>query len=156
MSPKFAPTLGPRVSSFIQRHRNFDTDGDPETIVGHCDFRSCHLHVATMKSMELAEALEELGLDDNDAGQLLGMSGRSVRRWREGEAVPGAVEAAVRAWLTLHRNALPWKPDSLSVLVNDRVQIQRMREHAEILHLLLEEVDREGGPKTHWNVDFAP
>lgn len=111
--------------------------------------------MATMRSAELAEALEELGLDDNDAGQLLGMSGRSVRRWREGEAVPGAVEAAVRAWLTLHRNALPWQPDSLSVLVNDQVQIQRMREHAEILHVLLEEVDREGGPKTHWNVDFA-
>lgn len=108
-----------------------------------------------MGSVELTEALEELGLDDNEAGKLLGMSGRSVRRWRDGEAVPGAVEAAVRAWLTLHRNALPWKPDSLSVLVNDQIQIQRMREHAEILHVLLEEVDREGGPKTHWNIDFA-
>jgi hypothetical protein len=107
-----------------------------------------------MTSGEFADALEELGLGDLAAAQLLGMSARSVARWRTGEEVPGAVEAAVRAWLTLHRNALPWMPDSMSVLVNDQVQIRRMREHAEILHVLLEEVDREGGPKTHWNVDF--
>jgi hypothetical protein len=106
-----------------------------------------------MNSADFAESLEDLGLDHEEAGQLLGMSARSVRRWCDSEAVPGPVEAAVRAWLQLHRQGLAWKPGSMSVLLDDQLQIQRMREHATILHQLIQEVDRDGGPKTKWHVD---
>jgi transcriptional regulator with XRE-family HTH domain len=108
-----------------------------------------------MTSREFAEYLSNLRLTLAEAAQLLGVSERSVRRWTEGESVPGPVEAALRAWRVLDNRRLPWKPDSVSVFYDDQDQIQRIRDHSELLDTLISTVEARGGPSNPWTVDLA-
>jgi hypothetical protein len=107
-----------------------------------------------MTSSEFVEELSKLNLTPDEAAQLLGVSERSVRRWSEGESIPGPVEAALRAWRHLHARNLPWKPDSVSVFQNDEDQIRRIRNHDELLSQLMSEVEARGGPTNPWAVDL--
>lgn len=54
-----------------------------------------------MTRHEFTAALKLLGLTQEEAARLLGVSGRrTIRRWITGErAIPGPVEAALTAWL---------------------------------------------------------
>jgi len=108
-----------------------------------------------MTNREFAEDLSKLNLTPDEAAHLLGVSERSVRRWTEGESVPGPVEAALRAWRHLEARNLPWKPDSVSVFQDDEDQIRRIRNHDELLHQLMSEVEARGGPANPWAVDLA-
>lgn len=108
-----------------------------------------------MNASDLDSALSTLDLSATDASQLLGIAQRTLRRWREGEAIPAAAEAALRAWLTLHEWGIPWRPDTVSVVDDDKDQIRRMREHAIDVEQMLERVKARGGPKSPWRVDFA-
>jgi hypothetical protein len=65
-----------------------------------------------MSNIEFAEHLQALRIGQTEAADLLGVSERTVRRWADGEAVPGPVEAAIRAWRSLDERQLPWKPAS--------------------------------------------
>jgi hypothetical protein len=108
-----------------------------------------------MTAQEFARSLSALNLTIADAAQLLDVSERSVRRWSESEAVPGPVEAAIRAWMRLNERFLPWKPDSISIFDDDREQIRKMRDHSAELDVLMREVEARGGPHNPWSVDLA-
>ena len=95
-----------------------------------------------------------LGLDPTEAAQLFDVSPRTVSRWFEGEAVPVAVEQAVRAWRRLHERGLAWRPDSVSVLYDDQQQIAAQRQHAVALDEVLERVKARHGPRFPWQVDL--
>jgi transcriptional regulator with XRE-family HTH domain len=107
-----------------------------------------------MTNRELAGHFSALRLTIAEAAQLLGVSERSVRRWTEGESVPGPVEAALLAWRRLDELHLPWKPDSVSVFRDNQDQISRIRNHDELLALLIREVEARGGPDNPWAVDL--
>ena len=108
-----------------------------------------------MSSAEFIEHLSALRLTQPEAAQLLGVSERTVRRWTDGEAVPRPVEAALRAWLRLDQQYLPWKPDAVSVFHDDQAQISRIRNQDELLDTLMREVEARGGPKAFWAVDLV-
>jgi transcriptional regulator with XRE-family HTH domain len=102
---------------------------------------------------ELQQTLLRLGLSQTDAAQLLGVSPRTVRRWLEGEEVPGPAAQALRAWIRLHERNLPWRPDSACITDDNQDQIARHRMHAINLSELLARVEARGGPRLPWTVD---
>jgi hypothetical protein len=107
-----------------------------------------------MNHGEVRDHLEMLDISRDEAATLLGVSKRTVNRWCEGDEVPGPVEAALRAWLSLHTRGLGWKPDSISILEADEDQIERQRKYAIRFNAMLNEVEKRGGPSTPWKVDF--
>jgi hypothetical protein len=107
-----------------------------------------------MTHKELYQYLSRLDLSAVEAAQLLGVTPRTVRRWLDGEEVPGPAEQAVRAWIRLHDQHLPWRPDSTSINENDEGQIARHRQHAIDLADLIARVEARGGPRlASWKVD---
>ena len=110
---------------------------------------------AMMAKTELAETLSALRLTQTEAAQLLGVSDRTMRRWFEGEEVPGPAQAALRAWRELHSRNLAWRPDSVTIADDDQEQIALHRNHTMGLADLLSRVDARGGARTPWVVDVA-
>src|SRR5271170_5470266 len=108
-----------------------------------------------MTVKELDEHLAHLKLDQPEASQLLGVNPRTLRRWFEGEEVPGLAEAALRAWRTLHDRNLPWKPDSVSLFRDDQNQILHHRRHTIEMAAVLKRVEKRGGPAHPWSVDLS-
>jgi len=108
----------------------------------------------TMSAQDFAAHLLALRLSFAEAAQLLGVSERSVRRWTEGEEVPGTAAAAIKAWRYLDDHYLPWKPDAVSIFKDDQDQIRRIRDHSGVLSVLIKEVEEAGGPKNQWVVDI--
>ncbi len=106
-----------------------------------------------MTTTELEDQLRALKLTQTDAAQLLGVSARTVRRWSEGEDVPGPAEAALRAWRRLDERHLPWRPDSVSIIQDDQEQIALHKQHTMDLDALLRRVDERGGPRIPWHVN---
>jgi hypothetical protein len=107
-----------------------------------------------MSPAELSDHIATLRLTQAEAAQLLGVSARTVRRWAEGEEVPGPAEAALRAWRRLAANNLPWKPDSVSIVDDDQDQIARHRIHTIGLSDLLARVEARGGARVPWVVNI--
>jgi hypothetical protein len=103
----------------------------------------------------LAGTLAYLGLDHAEAAQLLGVSTRTLRRWLEGEEIPGPAQAALRAWRELHSRHLAWKPDAIAVFQDDQSQIERARQHALEVEAIIKQVEARGGPKNPWLVNLA-
>jgi transcriptional regulator with XRE-family HTH domain len=108
-----------------------------------------------MTQRELGDHLTALRLTQSEAAQLLGVSTRTLRRWVEGEEVPGPAEAALRAWRKLSTNNLPWKPDSVSIVEDDQDQIARHRLHTIGLSDLLARVEARGGARIPWAVNIV-
>jgi hypothetical protein len=108
-----------------------------------------------MTPVELEDHLAHLKLDQAEASQLLGVNPRTLRRWLQGEEVPGLAEAALRAWRTLHDRNLPWKPDSISLFEDDQKQIELHRQHTIDLSAVLKIVDERGGPAHPWSVNLS-
>ena len=55
---------------------------------------------AMMTKDEYRQALAALGLAQEEVGRLLGVDGRTARRWAAGEVdVPGPVEMHIRLWI---------------------------------------------------------
>jgi hypothetical protein len=106
-----------------------------------------------MTEPELRQVLMRLELSQNEAAQLLGVAPRTVRRWLEGEDIPGPAEQALRAWIRLHERNLPWRPDTESIVEDDQDQIGRHRNHTIRLSELLARVEARGGPRVPWVVD---
>jgi hypothetical protein len=107
-----------------------------------------------MNSLELKDHLSILGLDPAEAAQFLDVSARTLRRWLDGEEVPGPAEAALRAWRKLHERNLPWKPDEVAFFQDDQ-ELERHRRHAEQMAALIAHVKARGGPKAPWSVDLV-
>jgi hypothetical protein len=103
----------------------------------------------------LDETLAYLGLDYAEAAKLLGVSVRTLRRWLEGEEVPGPAQAALRAWRELHSRHLAWKPDSISLFENDKAQMERARHHAELVAHIIKTVEERGGTRDPWAVNMT-
>jgi hypothetical protein len=114
--------------------------------------------MANVKST-LAAAFEDtltyLGLDHAEAAKLLGVSTRTLRRWLEGEEIPGPAQAALRAWRALHARHLAWKPDAISIFEDDQAQLARAREHAQEIAHLIKVVEERGGIRDPWSVSMA-
>jgi transcriptional regulator with XRE-family HTH domain len=106
-----------------------------------------------MTSNELQEYLTLLGLEQAEAAQLLSVSPRTLRRWLDGEEVPGPVEQAFKAWRRLHDRKLIWRPDTVSIIEDDQGQIAGHRNHAIELSEALRRVEERGGPRMPWLVD---
>jgi hypothetical protein len=106
-----------------------------------------------MTPQELRTHMADLGLSDLEAADLLGVSERTVRRWADGEEVPGPVEQALRAWGRLHQRGLAWRPDSVSIFEDDQQQIAAHRQHAIAVDEILTRVQARGGPHFPWIVD---
>src|SRR5271163_3587578 len=82
-----------------------------------------------MTKDQLQQYLLRLGLSPAEAAQLLSVSPRTVRRWQDGEEVPGPAQQAILAWIRLHERHLPWRPDSISIAEDNQDQIARHRFH---------------------------
>jgi|HubBroStandDraft_1064217.scaffolds.fasta_scaffold224863_2 uncharacterized protein (DUF2141 family) len=108
-----------------------------------------------MTASELEEHLAHLQLGQPEASQLLGVNPRTLRRWLEGEEVPGLAEAALRAWRTLHDRNLPWKPDSVSLFEDNQHQIELHRRHTIEMEAVFKRVQKRGGPAHPWSVDLS-
>ena len=108
-----------------------------------------------MTADEFSAHLSALKLPISETPQLLGVSDRTLRRWLEGEEIPGPAEAALRAWVKLNARNLPWKPDAISVFDDDQDQIERHRRHTEEMAALLDRVEARGGPRDPWTVDLS-
>lgn len=106
-----------------------------------------------MTLIELEQTLLRLGISQTEAAQLLGVAPRTVRRWLEGEEIPGPAEQAIRAWVRLHDRKLAWRPDSTAIAEADPDEIARHRAHAINLADILARVDARGGPRLPWVVD---
>ncbi|MGO9848007.1 MAG: helix-turn-helix domain-containing protein [Methylocella sp.] len=106
-----------------------------------------------MTKIELEQGLLRLGLSQTEGAQLLGVAPRTLRRWLEGEEIPGPAEQAVRAWIKLHDRKLPWRPDSAAIADDDQDQITGHREHAISLSDIIARVEARGGPQMPWVVD---
>jgi transcriptional regulator with XRE-family HTH domain len=106
-----------------------------------------------MSPTELEQSLLRLNLSQTEAAVLLGVAPRTLRRWLEGEEVPGPAERAIRAWLRLHEHRLPWRPDSTAIETKDEDQIAKHREHAISLSNIIARVEARGGPRMPWVVD---
>ena len=106
-----------------------------------------------MLRAELEQSLIRLNLSQTEAAQLLGVAPRTLRRWLEGEELPGPAEQAIRAWLRLHERRLPWRPDSTAIASHDQDQIAKHREHAINLSNIIGRVKARGGPRMPWVVD---
>lgn len=107
-----------------------------------------------MPTMELLEHLNHLQLTQAEAAQLLDVSARTVRRWCDGEEVPGPAEAALRAWRKLAERHLAWRPDSASIVEDNPEGIAAHREHAMGLDAVLRRVEARGGPRLAWDVNI--
>jgi hypothetical protein len=107
-----------------------------------------------MTKDQLEQFLLRLGLSPAEAAQLLSVSPRTVRRWQDGEEVPGPAQQAIRAWIRLHERHLPWRPDSISIAEDDQDQIARHRSHTIDLDDVLQRVEARGGGKAPWSVDW--
>jgi hypothetical protein len=107
-----------------------------------------------MTKEQLEQYLLRLNLSPAEAAQLLSVSPRTVRRWQDGEEVPGPAQQAILAWVRLHERHLPWRPDSVSVAVDDQDQIARHRSNAIDLDAVLRRVEARGGAKAPWAVDW--
>jgi hypothetical protein len=108
-----------------------------------------------MSAIEIRQVLAALRLTQTEAATLLGVSPRSVRRWLEGEEIPGPAEAALRAWQQLEIRGLAWRPDSVTLFDEDQERIAVYRQEAMNLEALLERVDARGGPRLPWKVDLS-
>jgi hypothetical protein len=106
-----------------------------------------------MSSVELQQYLSILGLTPAEVAQLLSVDPRTIRRWLDGEDVPGPVEQAFRAWRRLHDRNLAWRPDSVSIIEDDQEQIALHRAHAIDLAALMARVEARGGARLPWVVD---
>lgn len=102
----------------------------------------------------LRNALTHLRLEIKEAAQLLGVSERTVRRWWDGEDIPGPAQAAIKAWINLANRNLPWRPDEISIFNDDQKQIELMRNHANEISSILNRVDSRNGPENPWKVDI--
>jgi hypothetical protein len=107
-----------------------------------------------MTGFELTETLAVLGLDQDEAAQLLGVSTRTLRRWIEGEEISGPAKAALRAWRQLHARHLAWKPDAIAIFEDDRAQIEQARRHAQEMAGIIDLVEARGGPRNPWSVNL--
>jgi transcriptional regulator with XRE-family HTH domain len=108
-----------------------------------------------MAAIEVREALAALRLNQEEAASLLGVAPRSVRRWLQGEVIPGPAEAALRAWLKLDERGLAWRPDSVTLFEHDSEKIAVYRHEAMKLNELLERVNARGGPRLPWKINIA-
>lgn len=108
-----------------------------------------------MTAQELASHLSTLQLSHAEAAQLLSISSRTLRRWLEGDDIPGPAEAAIRAWRKLQKYHLPWKPDSVSIFQDDQEQIRLIRTYDQELAAMLERVNKRGGAKNVWSVSIS-
>ena len=111
-----------------------------------------------MSSTEFNRGLERLALSEVEAGRLLSVTARSVRRWVDGSTeVPGPVEQAIRAWLRLEELGLVWRPDGVAIW--ELAQTELFRRHAIELDALIQKVKKKvknrGGSAAPWKVDLA-
>lgn len=104
---------------------------------------------------DFEDTLAYLGLDHAEAAKLLGVSTRTLRRWLEGEEIPGPAQAALRAWRALHARHLAWKPDAISIFEDDKDQLARAREHAQEIAHLIKVVEERGGIRDPWSVSMT-
>jgi hypothetical protein len=109
--------------------------------------------MAMMTTTQLQEHLSYLGLDQPEAARLLSVTPRTLRRWLEGEEVPGPVEQAFKAWRRLHERKLVWRPDTVAIVEDDQRQIAANRNHTIELSEALQRVEARGGPRMPWLVD---
>ncbi len=105
-------------------------------------------------SQEFANALRFLHLTQAEAAKLLGVDARTARRWAEGTQLPGPVQAALFAWVRLHKNQLPWRPGSLGIASHDKEHCAARSAKALMIDAAIEKVEKRGGPMNAWIVDF--
>jgi len=107
-----------------------------------------------MNATQFRSTLAELRLTQVEAATLLGVDGRTVRRWIEANEVSGPADRALRAWVTLNRIGLAWRPDGRAIAENSENQLAKYRQHAIDLVTVVEKVKNRGGPRLPWTVDL--
>lgn len=107
-----------------------------------------------MNANELRQSLDRLNLAPGEAGQLLGVTPRTVRRWLDGEEMTGPAVQAIRAWIRLHNRHLPWRPDTISIIEDDQDQIDRHRLHTINFDAILSRVEKRNTARLPWVVDW--
>ena len=66
----------------------------------------------------------------------------------------GPAVQAIRAWIRLRDRHLPWQPDAVSIVRDDQDQIELQRFHAINFDAILSRVEKRGGPRLSWEVDW--
>lgn len=115
--------------------------------------------MTTMDRAEFLLTLRELQISTKEVAALLDVDFRTAKRWKErGVRIPSTAAIALRAWRSLKRRNLPWRPNGVELCWSEGTevfeQLRLSRDHTVALHELLQRVERRGGPASPWNVDL--
>ena len=114
-------------------------------------------NLAIFSSSDLRECLTILRITTSELAELFSINERTVSRWINNEiAVPGPASCALKAWCTLERLGLPWRPDGLALLHAKSasgdplaLSLDPKTEVSKIVNA----IKLRGGPSLPWKVD---
>lgn len=90
---------------------------------------------------------------------ILSVTSRTINRWIENpDEISGPAEQALRAWIRLEKNNLPWRPDGFPLAEDDSSlaeQIALQRNHLIKLDHILQKVAQRGGVSLPWQVNLT-
>jgi prepilin-type N-terminal cleavage/methylation domain-containing protein len=106
-----------------------------------------------MTKDELEQCLKQLGLSQTEAGQLLGVAPRTVRRWLSEEDIPSPIAQLLETWCFLHQRHLPWGPHSVMVMEDDLEGLSLERARNMNIEGMVARVQFRGGARLPWDVN---
>jgi prepilin-type N-terminal cleavage/methylation domain-containing protein len=106
-----------------------------------------------MTKDELEQCLKQLGLSQTEAGQLLGVAPRTVRRWLSEEEIPSPIAQLLETWCFLHQRHLPWGPHSVMVMEDDLERLSLERARNMNIEGMVARVQFRGGARLPWDVN---
>lgn len=105
----------------------------------------------------VVHVLDDLKVTKYELASLLKVTKRTVDRWiLNPEEISGPARAVLKAWCTLKRHNLPWRPDCIDVIGDTKsfgIEIAHMRNKMIGLNKIIKDVSERGGSIYPWHID---